>query len=53
MVSFKFIGKCIFWMVLIYYYFEFKGWFEFCVIVCFWIISVVLVLIGFVMLKVC
>lgn len=52
-VLFKLIGKCVFCMVLIYYYFELKGWLELCVIVCFWIILVVLVLIGLVMLKVC
>lgn len=52
-VFFKLIGCCVFCMVLIYYYFELKGWLELCVIVCFWIIIVILVLIGFVILKLC
>ena len=50
--SFKLTGKRIFRMAPIHHYFELKGWPEPRVIVRFWIISVVLVLIGLATLKV-
>ena len=50
--SFKLTGKRIFRMAPIHHHFELKGWPEPRVIVRFWIISVVLVLIGLATLKV-
>ena len=49
--SFKLIGKRIFRMAPIHHHFELKGWPEPRVIVRFWIISVLLVLIGLATLK--
>lgn len=51
-VSFKLTGKRIFRMAPIHHHFELKGWPEPRVIVRFWIITVVLVLIGLASLKV-
>ncbi len=51
-VSFKLTGKRIFRMAPLHHHFELKGWPEPRVIVRFWIITVILVLVGFVMLKV-
>jgi phospho-N-acetylmuramoyl-pentapeptide-transferase len=50
--SFKLLGKRIFRMAPIHHHFELKGWPEPKVIVRFWLISVVLVLIGLASLKV-
>jgi phospho-N-acetylmuramoyl-pentapeptide-transferase len=50
--SFKLTGKRIFRMAPIHHHFELKGWAEPKVIVRFWIISVVLVLIGLATLKI-
>src|SRR5471032_2821285 len=50
--SFKLTGKRIFRMAPIHHHFELKGWPEPRVIVRFWIISVVLVLVGLATLKV-
>ena len=50
--SFKLTGRRIFRMAPIHHHFELKGWPEPRVIVRFWIISVVLVLIGLATLKV-
>ena len=50
--SFKLTGKRLFRMAPIHHHFELKGWPESRVIVRFWIISVVLVLIGLATLKV-
>ena len=50
--SYKLTGKRIFRMAPIHHHFELKGWPEPRVIVRFWIISVVLVLIGLATLKV-
>jgi len=50
--SFKLTGRRIFRMAPIHHHFELKGWPEPRVIVRFWIITVVLVLIGFATLKV-
>ncbi|PZN33491.1 MAG: phospho-N-acetylmuramoyl-pentapeptide-transferase [Proteobacteria bacterium] len=51
-VSFKLTGKRIFRMAPIHHHFELKGWAEPKVIVRFWIISVILVLVGLATLKV-
>ena len=51
-VSFKLTGKRIFRMAPIHHHFELKGWPEPRVIVRFWIITVMLVLIGLASLKV-
>ncbi len=51
-VSFKLTGKRIFRMAPIHHHFELKGWPEPRVIVRFWIISVILVLIGLAALKI-
>ena len=51
-VSFKLTGKRVFRMAPIHHHFELKGWPEPRVIVRFWIISVVLVLVGLASLKV-
>jgi phospho-N-acetylmuramoyl-pentapeptide-transferase len=50
--SFKLTGKRLFRMAPIHHHFELKGWAEPKVIVRFWIISVILVLIGLASLKV-
>ena len=50
--SFKMTGKRIFRMAPIHHHFELKGWAEPKVIVRFWIITIVLVLIGLATLKV-
>ena len=50
--SFKLTGKRVFRMAPIHHHFDLKGWPEPRVIVRFWIISVVLVLIGLATLKV-
>ena len=50
--SFKLTGKRIFRMAPIHHHFELKGWPEPRVIVRFWIISLILVLIGLATLKV-
>jgi phospho-N-acetylmuramoyl-pentapeptide-transferase len=49
--SFKMTGKRVFKMAPIHHHFELKGWPEPRVIVRFWIITVVLVLIGLATLK--
>jgi len=49
--SFKLTGKRVFRMAPIHHHFELKGWPEPRVIVRFWIITVVLVLIGLATLK--
>ena len=51
-VSFKLFGKRIFRMAPIHHHFELKGWPEPRVIVRFWIISLILVLIGLATLKI-
>jgi UDP-N-acetylmuramyl pentapeptide phosphotransferase/UDP-N-acetylglucosamine-1-phosphate transferase len=50
--SFKLTGKRVFRMAPIHHHFELKGWPEPRVIVRFWIISVVLVLVGLATLKI-
>ena len=50
-VSFKLTGKRVFRMAPIHHHFELKGWPEPRVIVRFWIITIVLVLIGLATLK--
>jgi phospho-N-acetylmuramoyl-pentapeptide-transferase len=50
--SFKLTGKRIFRMAPIHHHFELKGWPEPRVIVRFWIITVILVLVGLASLKV-
>lgn len=50
--SFKMTGKRIFRMAPIHHHFELKGWPEPRVIVRFWIITIILVLIGLATLKV-
>jgi len=50
--SYKLRGKRIFRMAPIHHHFELKGWAEPKVIVRFWIITIVLVLIGLATLKV-
>jgi phospho-N-acetylmuramoyl-pentapeptide-transferase len=51
-VSFKLTGKRVFRMAPLHHHFELKGWAEPKVIVRFWIITVILVLIGFASLKI-
>ncbi len=51
-VSFKLIGKRVFRMAPLHHHFELKGWPEPRVIVRFWIVTVILVLIGLATLKV-
>jgi len=51
-VSFKYTGKRIFQMAPLHHHFELKGWPEPRVIVRFWIITVILVLIGLATLKI-
>jgi phospho-N-acetylmuramoyl-pentapeptide-transferase len=50
--SFKLTGKRVFRMAPLHHHFELKGWAEPKVIVRFWIITVILVLIGFASLKI-
>jgi phospho-N-acetylmuramoyl-pentapeptide-transferase len=50
-VSFKLTGRRVFKMAPIHHHFELKGWPEPRVIVRFWIITVILVLIGLATLK--
>ena len=50
--SFKLIGRRVFRMAPLHHHFELKGWPEPRVIVRFWIITVILVLIGLATLKV-
>jgi phospho-N-acetylmuramoyl-pentapeptide-transferase len=50
--SFKLTGKRVFRMAPLHHHFELKGWAEPKVIVRFWIITVILVLIGLASLKV-
>jgi phospho-N-acetylmuramoyl-pentapeptide-transferase len=50
--SFKLTGKRVFLMAPIHHHFEKKGWPEPRVIVRFWIISVILVLVGLATLKI-
>ena len=50
--SFKFTGKRVFRMAPLHHHFELKGWAEPKVIVRFWIITVILVLIGLASLKI-
>ena len=50
-VSFKLTGKRVFRMVPLHHHFEQKGWHESTVVVRFWIISVVLALVGLATLK--
>jgi phospho-N-acetylmuramoyl-pentapeptide-transferase len=50
--SFKLTGKRVFRMAPIHHHFELKGWAEPKVIVRFWIITVILVLIGLASLKI-
>ena len=50
-ISFKMTGKRVFRMAPIHHHFELKGWPEPRVIVRFWIITVILVLIGLATLK--
>ena len=49
--SFKLTGRRVFRMAPLHHHFELKGWAEPKVIVRFWIITVILVLIGFASLK--
>ena len=51
-VSFKLTGKRVFRMAPLHHHFELKGWAEPKVIVRFWIITVILVLIGLASLKI-
>ncbi len=51
-LSFKLTGKRVFRMAPIHHHFELKGWPEPRVIVRFWIITIVLVLIGLATLKI-
>ena len=51
-ISFKLIGKRVFRMAPIHHHFELKGWAEPKIIVRFWIISIILALIGLATLKV-
>ena len=50
-ISFKFTGKRIFRMAPIHHHFEQKGWSESTIVIRFWIISVILALIGLASLK--
>ncbi len=51
-ISFKMIGKRVFRMAPLHHHFELKGWAEPKIIVRFWIISIILALIGLATLKV-
>ena len=50
-VSFKLTGRRIFQMVPLHHHFEKKGWAESTVVIRFWIISIILALIGLATLK--
>ena len=50
-ISFKLTGKRIFKMAPIHHHFEKKGWAESTVVVRFWIISIILAMIGLATLK--
>ncbi len=50
-ISFKFTGKRIFRMAPIHHHFEQKGWSESTIVIRFWIISIILALIGLASLK--
>jgi phospho-N-acetylmuramoyl-pentapeptide-transferase len=50
--SFKLTGKRVFRMAPLHHHFELKGWAEPKIIVRFWIITVILVLIGLASLKI-
>ena len=50
-ISFKLTGKRVFMMAPIHHHFEKKGWTESTVVVRFWIISIILAMIGLATLK--
>ena len=50
-VSFKLTGKRIFMMAPIHHHFEKKGWAESTIVIRFWIISLILAMIGLATLK--
>jgi len=50
-VSFKFTGKRVFMMAPLHHHFEKKGWAESTIVIRFWIISIILALIGLATLK--
>ena len=50
-ISFKLTGKRIFRMAPIHHHFEKKGWSESTVVIRFWIISIILAMIGLATLK--
>ena len=50
-ISFKLTGKRIFKMAPIHHHFEKKGWAESTVVIRFWIISIILAMIGLATLK--
>ena len=50
-ISFKLTGKRIFRMAPIHHHFEKKGWAESTVVIRFWIISIILAMIGLATLK--
>ena len=50
-VSFKLTGKRIFKMAPIHHHFEKKGWAESTIVIRFWIIAIILALIGLATLK--
>ncbi len=51
-VSFKLIGKRIFQMAPLHHHFELKGWPESRIIVRFWIVTIILILVGLTTLKI-
>ena len=51
-ISFKFTGKRIFQMAPLHHHFEKKGWAESTIVIRFWIITIVLALIGLATLKI-
>ena len=50
-VSFKLTGKRVFMMAPLHHHFEKKGWAESTIVIRFWIISIILALIGLATLK--
>ena len=50
-ISFKLTGKRVFMMAPIHHHFEKKGWQESTVVIRFWIISIILAMIGLATLK--
>ncbi len=50
-VSFKLTGKSVFKMAPIHHHYEKKGWAESTVVIRFWIISIILAMIGLATLK--